>query len=68
MRRCVTTTGILEGSDHTAREQIRLRSQWLRHLDQRDRDALEGLSLREVDARFDAWLDARRGVRDDRGG
>jgi len=68
MCRCVTARDIGDGPPGAAWEQIRLRAQWLRCMEQRDRDELDGTSLREVDARFDAWLDARRGVGDDGGG
>lgn len=59
-------------SDHeppaATREQIRLRSMWLQDLPDEERDALFGVPLRVVDARFAEWLDARSGVRDDGGG
>lgn len=35
-----------------------LRAQWLHSLTQPEREALFELSLREVDDRFAAWLDA----------
>lgn len=49
-------------------DQIRLRAQWLRGLSPEDRDELDGATLREVDARFDAWMDLRVRVGDDGGG
>lgn len=49
-------------------EQIRLRSVWLRALEPEEREALEAATLREVDERFEAWMDRGPAVGDDGGG
>jgi hypothetical protein len=54
--------------DDLAAELIRRRARWLSSLSADEREGLDAVSLREVDARFEAWLDARRGVGDDGGG
>ena len=51
-----------------AAELIRRRAMWLATLSREERDGLDAVSLREVDVRFQAWLDAGGGVGDDGGG
>ncbi len=47
---------------------IHLRAEWLQGLPPSEREALGDVTLREVDRRFDAWLDARPPVREHGGG
>ena len=47
---------------------IRLRAEWLRQLAPDVRDGLTAATLREVDARFEAWLDDRACVGEHGGG
>lgn len=57
--------------DHTQsalRRRIHQRAEWLRGLPPHVREGLGEVTLREVDRRFEAWLDARPAVGDDGGG
>jgi len=47
---------------------IRLRAEWLRQLAPGVREDLSAVTLREVDARFEAWLDQRPRVGEHGGG
>lgn len=64
----MSVTDTDHGLSTPAWEQIRLRAQWLRTLPDEVRDGLDAVPLRQVDALFDAWLDARRPVGDHGGG
>lgn len=50
------------------RRRIHLRAEWLRGMPPHVREGLGEVTLREVDRRFEAWLDARAPVGDDGGG
>ncbi|MGD9573142.1 MAG: hypothetical protein AB7V62_14760 [Thermoleophilia bacterium] len=47
---------------------IRLRAEWLQDLAPAERETLADVALREVERRFDAWLDARPPVGEHGGG
>jgi len=48
-----------------SQEQMLLRARWLMTLSADERDGLGSLSLREVDALFDAWREDGNGSGDD---
>jgi hypothetical protein len=64
----MTTITTPEGTTPTATETIRLRATWLCALPDDERNALDGIPLREVDARFAAWLDGWDAVGEHGGG
>lgn len=63
-----TTVTASDDTQRAMRRRIHLRAEWLDGLRTDEREGLRDLSLREVDRRFAAWLDAQGPVGDDGGG